>query len=428
MTFSDNPHGDLWLDADGDTVYVKEEIKEICARLSDRVNAITPAFISNKYQVKIVPLRPDLRGTFGGRRVAVRLMPHSGTEDFDLVVAASGIAAWTAYCIFESIRVAEDETPSRHRHLPDTDHVSPPVTLYVLDEPERHLHPLAQEEAAEWVAARAQRGAHLLLATHAVPFLRLPMSDVEYLRVCREDDWSTTVSLITGDILGSVHEAAELMGLPPVALIQLTRAWLVVEGEHDRLILDAYFGSELRRAGVQLLPLRGAARAKASFLNLAALAPLHIPFFCLLDNVGADAVRNGVSKEKRQSEEERIYHTLHRLNEGGGVPVTPVGLPYPDIICALPMDAIRTLARDHGGRPDAASSWDGLLASYRALPERRDFKGFVLRTIGLRDWSADRLVKEVLDLTRGEVPQDCPLHPIIMGILSRVPPVLTGPG
>jgi len=138
-----------------------------------------------------------------------------------MAVAASGLAGWAFVALAEAIRrgVAEYGWPE---HFVDGGPIEPPNhghTIYVFDEPEAHLHPLAQEQAAAWVDKLARGETGVLLATHALPFLSLPHCDAQYFRVARSADWTTQVEPITDDIFGAVRESAEILGLPPVALI-----------------------------------------------------------------------------------------------------------------------------------------------------------------------------------------------------------------
>ncbi|MGI9110928.1 MAG: AAA family ATPase [Gaiellaceae bacterium] len=48
-----------------------------------------------------------------------------------------------------------------------------PRTLYVFDEPERHLHPTAQDSAAQWVQSPATDDVAVVVATHSLSFLNM---------------------------------------------------------------------------------------------------------------------------------------------------------------------------------------------------------------------------------------------------------------
>jgi hypothetical protein len=63
------------------------------------------------------------------------------------------------------------------------------------------------------LATAARAGAHVIIATHSAPFLRLPAEDVEYVRVTRDEAGWTNADVIAGDIIGVVGEPAETLGL-----------------------------------------------------------------------------------------------------------------------------------------------------------------------------------------------------------------------
>ena len=417
---------DLWVERTGESTVLRPAVRDACTELSGLVQKLLPPFVSGSYEVRVVPLFPDEWHAYGGRHVAIRLRPHGAGEDFDLELASSGVASWTGFALLEALRVETRATHASQRN-------DGSQTVYVFDEPEAHLHPLAQEQAAAWIAERVRDGATVLLASHAVPFLRLPLEDVEYLKVSRNADWETVVQPMTEDVLGTVAESAEALGLSPAALVQVTRAWLVVEGEHDKMILTAFHGAELSRAGVRMLALRGAGRAKASFLNLEVLAPLGLPFFCLLDNVRAEAIRTGRLDRSDRSEEEKIAEQLWRLSREEGVELDVLGLPYPDVLCALPITAVAKVARANAGRPAAATSWDELIEDhvrYRAQTRAKgesalDFKAFVLSALGLDGWPAGRLVAEALETCRRQTPAGDPLSRMVAHVLAAAasPPV-----
>ena len=420
-----------WLVRRGDLDGLRPSMQRASAEVSARVNELAPPFVSTLYAVEITPLFPDEWEAHACRHVAVRLRPRSGGDAFDLGVASSGVATWTGFALSEAIRLTEEELDKASNPWRATGG----QTIYVFDEPETHLHPLAQEQAASWIAERVQTGAHVLLATHAVPFLDLPLiTDVKYFAVTRSQGRETTTEEVSGDVLGAVAESAEALGLAPVALIQLTRAWLVVEGEHDRKILDSFYGRELRQNRIRILPLRGARRATHSFLNLEALAPLGLPFYTLLDNARTEAVKAG-RIEGAMTQEEAWLEQIWRLYREKGVKGDIMGLGnYPDIICALPIEAVRQVAGENRGKPEAATSWSDLIGLYQEhLAKPREggvkpgnFKTFVLRSLGLRNWKPDDLVDETLRVCEGS-PQDTKLSLIVSNIVAAIDPKVIPP-
>ncbi|GEM_PF-5450604 len=433
-----------WLIREGNLTALRPSMQAACEEFSTYVTGLAAPFVSSAYDIRIVPLHPDEWPDHDGRHLGVCLRSHRTGQLFDLESASSGMATWTGFALSETLRLAEEgsipllvpwftEDTADPSGVRDVRYPSPldqppeALTVYVFDEPETHLHPLAQQQAADWIAERARTGANVLLASHALPFLDMPLKDVEYLKVTRNEEWETKAERITGDILGAVAKSAADLGLPPVALVQLTKAWLVVEGEHDRLILNAFFGEELRRAGLQILPLRGAARAKASFMAVEALKPLCLPFFWLLDNTYARRLEDKTGSEPK-TQEEFIAAQLKRLAAEEGTDLRMLTWPYPDIICALPIEAVRRLAFEKRGTPDAATSWQELIERHEI--QRReaeengkkpaDFKGYVLETFQLKGRGADWFVNGVLRLCEQRSPDGCPLTPVVSSVIAAV--------
>ncbi len=321
---------DSWLERDeAGRVGIKQRVFEISAELSARANAIAPPFVSARYAIVVTPQSPDMWRALGARRTTVELHPVAAdrSEAFDLDLSALGIATWVRLAIVEALRELREEQP-RARERAEV------PTVYLFDEPEAHLHPLAQRDAAAWIAERSADNVHFVIATHSLAFLQLPLADVEYLQVSRDGDRQTITTRITDDVVGALRETAADAGIPPAAILQLARGWLIVEGEHDRLIIEHFFGHDLRRAGIWVLPLRGASRLQPSFMNLNVLADFHLPFFVLLDNARAGAIERGEIPEQEQTEEEKIVGQLVRLRTT--VPdLHALGLPYQDVVRTL---------------------------------------------------------------------------------------------
>jgi hypothetical protein len=128
---------DDWLARDHQGgVLVREEVHEICDVLGNSATELAPDFLSSHYRILIRALAPDEWSLHANRRVQVLLAPGAG-EAFDIGVGSAGIARWTVFALAEAMRDASRAT----------DNGTP--TVYLVDEPEQHLHPLAQEEARE---------------------------------------------------------------------------------------------------------------------------------------------------------------------------------------------------------------------------------------------------------------------------------------
>ncbi|HET8742259.1 MAG TPA: AAA family ATPase [Gaiella sp.] len=163
-----------------------------CAQLSATATTIAPAFITDEYDIMVRPLLPSERVAFSGSKTQTALKAKRDGELFDLAVAGSGLRTW-ARSIREAMRILR---PPPSNKEPER------TTIYVLDEPERHLHPAAQEEVARWIAERVEAGAGAIIATHALPFLDLPYAGSEYYRVFRDEQGLSRAGRLTTDPIG----------------------------------------------------------------------------------------------------------------------------------------------------------------------------------------------------------------------------------
>jgi len=421
FTYVDEPPDEPWLALEGDAVVRSPVIVAACEDLSARATGIAPDFLRLTYRLVVDPLPANEWRKYGDRRIVFRLERRTDGTLFDIDVVSRGVQAWAACALAEAMREAEDEFAARFQW--STELARRPATLlYVFDEPEAHLHPLAQEEAAKWVRDRASCGTPIILASHALPFLSLPMENVEYVKLGRSQDGITTAERITGDVLGAVDEPARALGVPPTALIQLTRAWLVVEGEHDRKVLELYHGRALRQARIQILPLSGAERAEYSFLNLEALGNLGIPFVCLLDNVLAPLVSEDAVIDRPRTREERIADKLRRVRDTEGVDLEVYGLPYPDIICALPIEAVRRVAAPHDPTSRSMPSWAAYITAHgqQQTKQKRSIKTYVKSKLGLTNLSDDDFIDELFMAAEDCAPDDRELGRIVESVVAHI--------
>jgi hypothetical protein len=254
-------------------VRISPVVVAICREISSRATDLAPRFIRDDYIIHVIPLPPDQVGEKTRLAVilATRRSPNGEGQAFDISDVSSGIALWATYSILETIRRLVEQllevirTPSDTlapladvipglsflADLPSepadepvlapedrerekraraihaeairnarTDLVFTQRTLYVIDEPERHLHPLAQGDVARWVAALAQEaGADVLVASHASPFLNLPTTLAEYILVTRDEHRITRSVAVSADVIGRLDRVAEDAGLSRADLL-----------------------------------------------------------------------------------------------------------------------------------------------------------------------------------------------------------------
>lgn len=309
----DSMPSDLWMPRDSEAwARVKPMIEAKCSWLGQRASAIAPPFVTRNRQIEALWLHPeDFDYTVGSipfgevearetrwtvtrppTPVVLALRDQTG-ELFRVDQAGSDTEAWAVFALSRALFELKGDLVDR---IAERDFDVPPPSsygqrqLYVIDEPERHLHPQAQREAAQFLADLARDGADVVIATHSPAFLHVPYSDAAYLRVSRDESGTTRATEITGDLLRHLERAVESLGLTRADLIQLTRAALIVEGEHDSWILRDLYGDRLSAAFIRILKLSGAHNTLA-LLDAELLRSLGLPTIVLLDDTHLDNIR-----------------------------------------------------------------------------------------------------------------------------------------
>ena len=434
----DRGGGDPWLEErDDGWVRIAEAATATVAEASKLANALAPEFVTRDYEIRI-DVNPPSRWRAGdlGSRLTVRLRLHSDAgRGLRLTEVGSALGVWTSYVVLEAARqlrvqleaasseerraltpeqqferffgfdfydgIAGDTRPDlavsygewldRAKRFPLFP-MSSVHTVYLFDEPERHLHPLAQIEARAWIARLASTGeCSVVLATHSIEFLDIPLDSAQYIRMTRDIDRKPQLVPITEDVLGGLRAEVELLGLQASQLIHLTRIWLVVEGEHDAMIIRHYYGRALERARVTLFILRGVKNALA-IGQLEHLASYQAPIRAIFDDAIASGVVEPERPKRRTSLEERAASAMRRLFESKQADFELEELAFPDVLCVLPEDAVRqTLTEEFKGRSNKFLGWDAIQAGYAAAvaveKDKPDFKQFFLQSVGLKGGS-----------------------------------------
>ena len=132
--------------------------------------------------------------------------------------------------------------------------------FYILDEPERHLHPRVQRLTARWLADLLRRErAQGLVATHSPAFMTLP--DATYTYLLRVDGGSAELRPMRPDELTRLSQEASELGLDRGELLTMVRVLLWVEGRQDAAVLEGLFPDRLRAAGIAVIPIHGSSRS-----------------------------------------------------------------------------------------------------------------------------------------------------------------------
>jgi energy-coupling factor transporter ATP-binding protein EcfA2 len=382
-----------WLERREDGWFrVHSDVASECARLSEASSELAPEFIRARYRIAVIANDPDQWRRAG--RVSVLLVPHGGTSDegYDLARSSSAMATWSGYAVAEVLRRAYSELEDRPGAA------SPLQTVYLIDEPEQHLHPRAQEEVATWLTNLSRPGASVILATHALPFLALPSQNVEYLLISRRRDRSTSIESITSDVWGALDRRVREAGLGSRAqLIQLARAFLIVEGAHDEAVIRHFYREQLERERIVVLPARGAQKAK-SLIEAELLAMIEAPMIILFDDIRAHAVVAATTPpSKKDVAAYAVWEMLRHWPPERKQPHV-VSFELPDIYCALPDECVRQIVKTRKG---SFSGWQPIIDSFSAEATTVGFKSFFLKKCGLpAETDTTELLSEILERCR----------------------------
>jgi hypothetical protein len=414
-----------WLRREGELVGVDPRVTSVCQQLGAEATRIAPPFIKDTYEIVVEPLLPTEWSTYGDGKLRLRLRHRTKGSLFDFPLVGSGLRAWSEYSLLEAMRTrtiwaievpAVDDHAIRPQSTDDQEGtVEASAVVYIFDEPETHLHPVAQEQVASWIADRVREGAFALIATHSLTFLDIPHQATEYFRVFRDASGITRAARLSHDPLGTLDRYVADSGLTSRAqLIQLTRAVLVVEGEHDRLVINHQAGKDLRANRIRIFPLRGAKNASA-IADLEYVRNLDVPIAILFDNVSAHALDGD---HELRSDTLEVRALKHLRSSWPSDQTQPEVLPFdlPDIICALPNEAVDAVMRRDGGA--AFPGWALMIADYKTLPirERADFKTYAARRTGLV--FDVRTINKILSHTPQRLAENSPLFRPIQRLLA----------
>ncbi|EYR63519.1 hypothetical protein N866_20140 [Actinotalea ferrariae CF5-4] len=250
--------------------------------------------------------------------------------------------------------------------------LTPVTTVRVLDEPEAHLHPRAQRVVAGALENLRRSGDQILIATHSPQFLDLPGWALAHLQSTPE---GSTLSPLAPQDLDARGALAGEMGFTRGELLARITCLLIVEGEHDRLVLDTLYGDQLNDAGIGIIRMFGTrnllATAELDFIDRI----LDVPIALLIDNTRKDIV-NGNRPNRELTGEERQLRDLKRECDNRGRPIHVIGLNRPDITAYLHPDAVRTLHPSFPG-------WDKVIQQYRAQRHPHSFKDWLHDQLGV---------------------------------------------
>jgi hypothetical protein len=430
---------DEWLEEiDGEAVCVHRLAREVTRTIEEHTNDLAPRFVRERHTVLVQPYPPAYWRRAGGRRLDVALAPKGTDREFPLSVAGAGVTVWAGYSVAEAVRRVSSDAAAAVRafgtavfteklrlvsptladlldrdsgaadfldELPRTrDEVCvrlPKQTLYLVDEPERHLHRIAEAEAAKWVADRADEAvdngaAHVMVASHSPAFLSLRSSLAEYVLVYLDERGRSTASRLT-PALKELDGLAIVAGLSRADVLQLTRAFLIVEGPTDKAVIERFYGDCLDDQRIRTLAPGGLDKNR-EIAEVRILAQLGLPLVLLFDET-----------TRPTSEGSRVINAILADWPEDRKPPEICRFAPEDILELIPDDAFAAALAPRG---KTWPGWDNIRRSRDAEKRRREeekrrrgedspsvemsLKKHMLSRIGLRSSEEHALVEALL--------------------------------
>jgi hypothetical protein len=297
--------------------------------------------------------------------------------------------------------------------------------LFLVDEPEAHLHPAAQRQAARWLKAQDGRQVgRFVIASHSPAFLRLT-GDTRLAHVSRSPNRHVQLRSVNPRRLKALDPEISELGFDRGELLAFHRAVLFVEGETDRRVLETLCEDRLAELGVLVLPFRGVKKGAADQLvnSETVMRVLGPPFYVMVDNcepslaarlqlMSVEDLESGLVTKQIDGQESRFLASLliaarHAERENN---VTPI--PQKDILGVLDDSCIAAVLRR---RTPEARPWPGFselvedhpggyakaLPAYGITKDAGLFEEFAgeMRSRGLLatdlEWVLDRIERDV---------------------------------
>jgi len=189
--------------------------------------------------------------------------------------------------------------------------------MLLIDEPEAALHRSAEAYMARGLTALASTGLSVLVASHSPELLNADAAHVWHVN--RQDKYSGTGPQVRP--IGRVEaDTLSELGLRPADLIGMQRGFLVVEGEHDEVVLRELIGDQLRDRRIHILPAYGVKRMQeaVSARVLYDFSDAHV--FALVDAVELRTVRDAweIAKQRRVGPDGRRAAVIEIESRFGG--------------------------------------------------------------------------------------------------------------
>ena len=330
-------------------VRVKEQIHAFITRLIEISQKFLPAFVSESWTLtyQFSPL------TFGNQRIQIKLRSRTSDSNdvIDLTNASEGIKRWVAISLaIASIvlwaTLEKEFLEDLWASFGEPKLFEVPHYYFLIDEPEAHLSLNAIKSIADPISHLAPMTT--LIATHSPILIDNLRGDATF-RGIRGTNRTREVHTFPLTDFVYLRGFEEEMGLRASELLLRNGRLLLVEGDHDEIVLKHWYGTELDDHGVYIVKTSGTKHLDA-ILKLPLLKDVSKRVAVLLD---------------------KSDHKLPQYLEG--VEVRVFTLSQIDILYYVPVGAVRVVAAEF---PTWNDTWleytsNGTWRNYRSP---RDFK------------------------------------------------------
>ena len=322
-----------------------------------------------------------------GSRMQMTLAQRHRDGATNLSELGAGLRLWSSVALLEATGAQGFQAGTLSFDQPETFQ----RVLLIVDEPERHLHPRAQAQLAMWLAEHTERD--LLVATHSVPFLNIPTDDASVALVTRDSTGVTLATDITDDTFGYLDAFTADAGLSSAAeALQVLQGIILVEGAHDERVIEHFFGNELARERILIVPVRGARNVDA-IVDAPWLSRYNAPLVVLFDDVQASEA-TGRKRPKSSIAARAIWDLRKHWRQTRPRPAV-VSFSHPDILRAIPEPCMTRAVERMGG---TFPGWDSIDRSFSN--SKAGFKKVLLGACRLPSDADNALLDAVLTVCR----------------------------
>ncbi len=392
---------DPWLEQITPTggVEVRQTVRACCVLLANRANELLPEFLQEHGEVVVSP-RPIGEWTML-RHPRIEIHLDQDGSRIPLESVGSGIRRWLlavvdwAYQELLSSTLAEFEEflhldPSIRVRADLVNNLSEctvttvdPVEILIVDEPELHLDPRGQLQVAEWLKAVSRGGTSVVLASHSPAFLTYQLHEATLTAVVRASGLTTTADMSTS-LLEWCRDWSDLVGLTKADKLLLSAGFIFAKDRQDWKVLRHFFSTQLAAARIELLHLYRYINGEQSLIDFGFLVGLGKPIGILLND--EDRLALFLHSDDDLTPDELALQSMWQELERYGVNVIADEHPYPDVMCALPEDAVIRAF------PEADfPGWEELEARYNAKRSdgKRNVRGDNFKTFALREMNLE---------------------------------------